>query len=352
MDFTQIKCKENTRYNPTYFEKLITEDSPGFMEYFDDLVEESDFEKVFLYHNKKFIDTIYNRIRKIEKTFPNRKYEIEYLCTEILNFNLDENNKNQIKQNLKCHFYAFDYAYKKVTNEIIEKLKTLKCEEYYKDDIICCNMKLLNRLMYDVLELLPSYEYICGLNLGQQVSVNRHISGNDIEWFYDLYIHGKLDQSNQVYYTTFAFLIRQAIEIKTKNALGIIAVIYNKKPVPITSDRFLGFLLKNPSITTPDIKKALLDKIFKWCNFHIHVGINLYSWQSILIQEYIRPLFYGGETSSIDGGNKTSIYGAIKIQKDYYKNKMKDDLIDYLRKQNCDVDDIIMQESPECLLVD
>lgn len=344
MEFEKIKRKENIRYNPAYFEQLITEDSPGFMDNFSELVEESDFEKLFLYHNEKFLNSIYDRIRRVEKTFPNRQYTNEYLCTEILNFNLVNSNKNQIKQHLKCHLYAFDYAYKKITSQIIEKIKSLKTEEYYKDDIICCSMKLLTRLMYDVLEILPYYESISGVDLGQQVSVNRHISGNDIEWFYNLYIHGKLDQSNQVYYTTFAFLIRQAIEIKTKNALGISAVLYQGKIVLITSDHFIEFLFKNQNINKPNMNKALIEKIFKWCNYHIHAGINLYTWQSILIQEYIQPLFYGTGTCSV--------FGSIKMKRTYYKNQIKIDLLKYLQEKHFEVDDINMQEYPECLLID
>lgn len=342
MDFNTIKRKENKRFNSEAFEKYLIEESPSFMDNYSELVDELDFEKVFIYHKTKFLDEIYTRIKVIDKNFPGKKLTNEHLGNEILNFDVQDCH---IKQHLKCHLYAFNYFYEMITKQILEHLKEIDISNYYTDNFIRSKMQMLTRLMYDVLEIMPYYEYASGVTPTHQVLVNRHITGHDIAWFYDLYANGTLDQSNQVYYTTFAYLLRQALEIKTKNALGIVNILYNKKPQLITSDHFIEFLLKNDKIKKPDMNIALIEKIFKWCNYHIHLGVNLYVWQALLIQEYIEPLFNGGHTSKV-----TSIYGSIIINKNYYEQEIKTDLLNYLKQKGYYVDEIKMQERPECIL--
>lgn len=342
MDFNTIKRKENKRFNPEAFEKYLIEESPSFMDNYSELVDELDFEKVFIYHKDKFLDEILLRIKVIDKNFPGKKLTKEALGNEILNFDVPDCH---LKQHFKCHLYAFNYWYRFITKQILERLKKIDISNYYTDSFICSKMKMLTRLMYDVLEIMPLYEYVSGVTPTHQVLVNRHITGHDIVWFYNLYANGILDQSNQVYYTTFAYLIRQALEIKTKNALGIVSILNNKKPQLITSDHFIEFLLKNDKIKKPEMNKGLIYKIFKWCNYHIHSGINLYVWQALLIQEYIEPLFNGGSTSKV-----TSLYGSIIINKNYYENGIKTDLINYLKNLHYEVDEIIMQQRPECIL--
>lgn len=342
MDFSTVKRKQNKRFNPESFEKYLKDDSPCFMDYYSELVDEIDFERVFKYHKNKFLDEILSRIKVIDKNFPGKKLTNEHLGNEILNFDVPDCH---MKQHLKCHLYAFNYYYQRITKQILEHLKEINITNYYTDNFIRSKMQMLTRLMYDALEIMPYYEYASGVTPTHRVFVNRHISGHDIAWFYNLYANGILDQSNQVYYTTFAYLIRQALEIKTKNALGIVAVLFNKETQLITSDHFIEFLLKNDKIKKPDMNVAFIEKIFKWCNYHIHLGINLYVWQALLIQEYIEPLFNGGHTSKVN-----SIYGSIIINKNYYEQEIKIDLINYLKQKGFEVDEIIMQEKPECIL--
>lgn len=140
------------------------------------------------------------------------------------------------------------------------------------------------------------------------------------------------------------FLIRQAIELRVKNALGINAIFYDFNFLKITPDKFIDFITNHKEIIFP-IKKSILKKIHNWTNHYIHGGIMPEVWKMDLAYQLLKPLFHGDR----------SIYGSIKIDRDYYKFKIENDIKKYL----CEKDSALKVEkifiyktpTPEALLV-
>ena len=92
----------------------------------------------------------------------------------------------------------------------------------------------------------------------------------------------------------------------------------------------------------------MIQKIFKWSNFHIHKGFVLYEWQLVLSYDYVQPLFKGVKNSQ-----QINLYGAIKIQEQYYKNQLANDLENYLFAKDSKNKGIkvILMDKPEAMLI-
>lgn len=125
---------------------------------------------------------------------------------------------------------------------------------------------------------------------------------------------------------TAAFLLRQAIELRIKNCLGIY-VIYDKSGMPakITPDTFIDFIYDNNKIIFP-IKKSILKKIHSWTNYYIHGGILPELWKIELAQCLLGDLFSGGEKPGVG----FSLYGSIQIEKTYFENQIHQDLLTFI----------------------
>lgn len=69
-----------------------------------------------------------------------------------------------------------------------------------------------------------------------------------------------------------------------------------------------------------------------------------YNWEIILAHKVLEPLFRIGQ-----GKTMMSIYGAVKIKKDYFNTKMYDDLIKKLELNKNNVK-IIKMQNPEAIV--
>ncbi len=116
------------------------------------------------------------------------------------------------------------------------------------------------------------------------------------------------------------FLIRQAIELRLKNAIGIDTILDNKgRTVKIGAEHFLHiykYIIKYHSdeIEFP-VKISILEKILEWSQYFIHAGLIPYFWQIEWAHYSISPLFEWGSH-----GNTRSAYGSIKIKQSLYDN--------------------------------
>lgn len=152
---------------------------------------------------------------------------------------------------------------------------------------------------------------------------------------------------------TAAFLLRQAIELRIKNGLGIY-VIFDKSgsPAKITPDTFVEFIYSNDKITIP-VKKSILKKIHGWTNYYIHGGMLPELWKIELAQELLTDLFNGGEKKGVG----MSLFGSIQIDINYFENQLYDDIANFIigtvrQYQTFSTTDIYIQKMrPEALLV-
>ena len=129
------------------------------------------------------------------------------------------------------------------------------------------------------------------------------------------------------------FLIRQAIETKILNSLGIYSIVdSNNEPVKFKLEKLVEFITNTEEIDFP-IQKSLLLKITKWTNLYVHRGVLLYHWQIIIAHEVLQPLFSMGE-----GKTMMHLHGAVKIKKEYFEKDLYSDILKYLNLTNCKID--------------
>ncbi len=340
VDLRKLNIKYPSNMNRIYVRSMIESNFIQFLEHYREIISEEDFQVVFYNHLENFRKEKVERIKKLYPKFLNKKYSNEHVISEIINFDVDEKD---IKNNIKYHFYAFVVTYDSLSDAIKKLIDNKKVD--FNNAIFRSKLQLLKRVLLDIEELLPVVEKLFGNTPKSSLHMNRSLDGYEIFWFTNLYANGILDFSNQTYFFTYAFLLRQSIEIRLKRALGIYAIIKNRKQVKITSDRFVDFVYMNNSIKFPDLKKSILKKIFYWANYHIHNGAILYSWQFYLINEYLKPLFQSAQNES-----QWHISGSISMPKKYYETNLRKDLEDYLRKSNIEFDEIVFCDKPEALL--
>jgi hypothetical protein len=123
-------------------------------------------------------------------------------------------------------------------------------------------------------------------------------------------------------YNVSVFLIRQSIELKIKNALGINYILdKNGYMTKIPGDKLMEFFFNNKNIELPNIKKSIVRKIHNWTQYFVHGGYVLNIWQIDIAHNLIKPLYTVG-----DKNGTLSIFWGIKIKKKYYETEFKKEL--------------------------
>lgn len=149
---------------------------------------------------------------------------------------------------------------------------------------------------------------------------------------------------------TSIFLIRQAIELRLKNALGIdIITDKNGRILKIAGSLFIKLVKDAPNdVIKFPVKTSLVMKIYEWTNYYIHAGFIPYTWEIEWAHYILDPLFSPGHF-----GQTWSLFGTVQIEKDYYsqiETEIRKIVSSHL---NIDVKNIIVHraQEPECLLV-
>lgn len=91
-----------------------------------------------------------------------------------------------------------------------------------------------------------------------------------------------------------AFLIRQAIEIRTMELLGIYNVFDKKSnsPIKISPDAFINLLADKRVVLPGNLTVSLIIKIHSWTNSFVHTGRSYYQWQTEYFWEVISPFIF------------------------------------------------------------
>lgn len=339
-----IKSKIKKNLNRKQKRKALKDNPLDFFESYRHYFSEKEFVKIYEIQLISFKENFLSRIHKLISKFGSKKYTVEFLLGQILRETVEPKDCRKF---FEYQAYAFLFCYNKICKEIKDYINNNKTKKIYSDNRFQIKLEHITKLMVDSLEIIQYLELSYGHNPEQQIFINRKISGTDVFWYTNLLANGIIDTSNDTYYANLAYLIRDSLEIRIKNALGILEIKDNAKSCKITSDIFTNFICTNPNVNIPnDINKSILEKIFNWTNYHIHLGIRLYNWEFILILDYISPLFGGGKNE-----HQVSIYGSISMRKNYYQTQLENDLIQYLINQGKTVTNVVLSKSPECMLV-
>lgn len=344
MNFSKIKYKGLNNYQPDYCEYLALRASWEFFREYKNIVYEESFLDLFSYHEKEYKKEILSRIKNVDKKFIVKSIKIDNLLPEILQ---DKIKNNDLNNYFKASLQVFFYSYKKLINVIYEIIEKTSLDKLYSCTELECNMHHLSKLVIDSLDLLQNYESYNNIKPYRTIGYNRSVQSYELFWYTNGITNGFIDYTNNAYFLNLAFLLRDSIEVRLKNALGIHEIYSDNQWIRITSNIFIDFICDNNNINLPSpITKHLLKKIFTWCNYHIHMGIILYEWQYLLIYEYLIPLFSAGKTET-----QWNLSGAISMKKEYYKNDLVNDLKKYLSGLKIKADNIVLKNKPEAMLI-
>jgi hypothetical protein len=301
----------------------------------------AEFEAV-INETQKYLRTRYVDIFNNEKI-----YESDHIAEVVFEYFFEE---AQIRQYLMCSWQGIEITLKRTSNHIQKVIKT----HCHNRSSISSDLEYFWDLVFDIVMFLSYAENLLseehkGYGLGKRSVAN---STEIFEASVDLLRHRSQFKtfSHFIRQPTSAFLIRQSIELRVKNALGI-NVIFNKNGalLKLRPDLLIDFLYSKSQITVP-VKKSIVTKIHKWTNYYIHGGLLPEVWKIDFAHNILSPLFNCGEKPTVGW----SFYGAIEIEKEYFDKKLYDDLKSYIcsKLTNITPKEVnIVKISPEALLI-
>lgn len=321
-----------------YVDFLVTQELFKFLQYYQN-VEEEKFFKLFNCLFAKFKDEIFNRITTCFSNF--KPYTYEHFIQQVFT---NEVKTKDIDNYYKIQLSGLIHVIKKYNNIIksFSEKKNVYTIDYFNG--------IINYFKYLIIE---TYVIIAEIELQKNIKPIRfmgcqnRIDSNESylsagNMLYNLYPYSSLSGFN-----ASVFLIRQAIELKVKNCLGI-NVIRDKdgRMIKMTSDKLIDFLYTNDNITLPYIPKSLLKKVHAWTQVFIHGGFVINLWQIDLALDVLKPLFSLGETKKA-----LSIHGAVVIKKAYYEGTFQNEVKEFLIS-SCGMEDTInvVFTTPEAII--
>jgi hypothetical protein len=293
----------------------LKKDMIGFIFDYSTKIPECDFENIFIELFEKYIKEINDRILAI---FPKMTFHtnLDHIGEQIFAIEID---KKDLDSFYKIQFCGMVIVIRKYYSEL---LKFTKTEGFYNNDNFCGNMEYFKYLIIDSLMLIADCEIQHGIHPVRQMDKQNIISSNDS---YISSLRMKIDLSAYSSLSSFnasVFLIRQSIELKIKNALGINFICDNTgRMIKFPGDKLMEFFFSNSEIEFQNIKKSIVRKIHNWSQYFVHGGYVLNIWQIDIAHDLLTPLFDTGEKNG-----SLSIYGGVKIRKEYYETEFKTEL--------------------------
>ncbi len=319
----------------------LEEDSSFFLENYSTCDSKKLFLQFLSLHLTKIREFILQTVQKIQPDFPSKEneYSVSHLCPQILvKYVTDETRKTYIVYSM----YACLKTIKSLSEDIFKYTENHK-KDYLNNTFVKCRIHQILRCWNDAQDLLNNIE-------DNGISVRRQMNTIDLAAFSSLLRNGSINSSALPFSSTLSFLLRQELELKIRNALGILQIRdkNTKEPIHYQNQWLLDFLFSNENINIEDsLSKNILLKIFEWCNYQIHAACNLFYWEYEIINSYITPLFSTKQTQL-----QINAYGGISMQKNYYETILKSELTKYIQNktQNQNIE-IIFMDKPEALLL-
>ena len=252
-----------------YVDFLVTQELFKFLQYYQNVEEEKFFE-LFNCLFAKFRDEIFNRITACFSNF--KPYAYDHFIQQV--FTIEVKTKN-LDNYYKIQLSGLIHVIKKY-NDIIKSFS--KEKNIYNIDSFNGIVNYFKYLIIGTYVIIEEIELQKNIKPIRYIGCQNRIDSNESylcshNMLYNLYPYSSLSGFN-----ASVFLIRQAIELKVKNCLGI-NVIRDKdgRMIKMTSDKLIDFLYTNDNITLPYVPKSLLKKVHAWTQIFIHGGfvINL-----------------------------------------------------------------------------
>jgi hypothetical protein len=223
-----------------------------------------------------------------------------------------------------------------ILSKSIENIKTLIDKEDFVLSLY--ELKLLGSFACDSVEILERALVKKGINIKYEFG-RRNVLDSAEAFKLSRYILGGLVADELENRAASVFLIRQSLELKIKNALGVHSFLGESGIEKITGFVFIDILKENKSKIILPIDYKILDKIITWTNASIHSGWVPPAWKIEWVHNYLEPLFEPGSNK------KTySAYGAVKVDKNFLDG-IENTLQEFLRSRDKKVQNAIVANS-------
>jgi hypothetical protein len=304
-------------YNKLFKDYMLT-DFISFLFCFHDRVPEKDFKTFFCSLFNKYKTEICQKVKAI---FPKFRFhrDLKHIGEQIFAIEVKDLD----------NFYKIQFSGMNIViQEYFDKLLGFTSNNgLYEDEDFMGMIEYFKYLIIDSIILVSDCESKHGIQSSIQMQ-KQNILTSDESFKSSVFL--KLNTraySSMSSFNASVFLIRQSIELKIKNALGINFISDNKgEMLKIPGDKFMDFFFNNEKIELPNIKKSIIRKIHSWTQYFVHGGYVLNIWQIDIAHSLLLPLFECGEKN----GN-LSLYGGVKIAKEYFNTCYKVDLEKYVQ---------------------
>jgi hypothetical protein len=276
------------------------------------------------------IEEILPLFSEVEKYLATRYSQVFKKATmdtaEIVGFVFREVVKESDSKN---HMQACFLAIRKFVSESIEYIKGLSPLIAFSDE---ARSEFFRVVLGEVEMFLEVFE-----NTLEPDSTDYGFSRRNIlyssEVFYSTFYHifSYFDQKTFASIATrpiSIFLIRQSVELKIKNALGVYLIrdINTYESIGVRSETYMDFIYKKGDLITLPIDKAILRTILKWSNLYIHTGFMPENYKTWFAMKTIEPLFKA-VSNDVDGFHRD---GAIVINKRYFEEDLESDIKNFI----------------------
>ena len=277
-----------------------------------DLKTEKDFEELKTQFNSflKYLNNTYT------EWFPKASccYKEEHVAEQLFE---REREEKDLKSWVQYELYAIIITSQNVFSRVINLSKAEGCSI---DLLLKDELKLLEEISFEVIAFLDYATFvITGKYAGY--GYRKRSAANSFELFRasEMFFRNEKIYENCigdfVIRPTSIVLLRQAIEIRLKNAFGINVITYENGTILKIPGNFLLEIIKTApegAIKFP-IKLCILRKIHEWTQYYIHGGFIPYLWEIEWAFVILNPLFSVGTD-----GKTFSRDGSIQIKRSYY----------------------------------
>lgn len=238
------------------------------------------------------LDVLSNIKKCIEDNFLDNSFSNEQFIK-----NLYSNNINKL---------WFQSQYKSILNQIDKLIDNNSTFHQFYDNILTNDdlVKISQELVFDISHLFNKYVKNKCSNIGI-INRSNYISSQDF------FLNAKFAYFSNKYYpditgrnfniSAMPTIIRQSIEIKIKEILGIIHITKNDgsfKFIPIS--KLIDFIVEDKKYFNLPLNAEVLKYINVWTNTFTHSGITPFIWQSLEAVDAIEKLFSIKENESIN----------------------------------------------------
>jgi len=242
-------------------------------------------------------------------------YSDEHLAEHLF---VREISNKQAKNWVKYQLQALIQSVNRVSDDILKKSQRPSSSlVFIQVPDFLDELKLLKEITFESIPFLDiSHYYITGKYPSWTFGKRNIMNSLEIFEASKNLLRNKLFENRGQFpiRATSIVLIRQAIEIRIKNALGIEYIVDEKgKLVKVPSTLFIDIIKNNQDKVIFPIKISIILKIYNWTQYYVHGGLAPYTWEIEWAHYLLDKLFSVGEYKNIE-----SVFGSIKINKSFY----------------------------------